>query len=93
MATGWLGRLRFSLFGTETINAEDKAVHHLSQAYLDVLRMPHGGVRARQQKVLSALRDALSEELNDTPEHIQTFYEEWAVDPDTVKRRVLAMTK
>lgn len=60
-------------------NREEDALAAISTAYLLLLRMPQGGVRARNQACLSALRDALASETGGSAEDTQDFYEYFAI--------------
>jgi hypothetical protein len=58
---------------------EIQAFHALTQAYLLLLQMPHGGVRARNQSVLCALRDAIATEAAMAPQEVQDEFEAQAL--------------
>lgn len=58
---------------------ERKALEVLLQAYVLLLQMPHGGVRARNQAVLCALRDAIVAETGHEPQEVQDSFESIAL--------------
>ena len=55
------------------------ALFALQQAYLTALQMPHSGVRARQQAVLCALRDAIVAETGIEAQEVQESFESMAL--------------
>lgn len=67
----WLNIKRYS---EGTMN-EEKALEVLQQAYMLLLQMPYGGVRARQQGTLCALRDAIAAETGHSSQEVQDSFE------------------
>lgn len=60
----------------EALNRESLAAFQVvDQAYLTLLRMPHGAFRACNQDTYSALRDYLAKELGEDAEDVQDKYE------------------
>lgn len=52
----------------------------LQKAYADLLQMPHGGVRARNQAVFCALRDAIAAECKQDAQTVQESFESMALE-------------
>lgn len=65
--------------GKATMNNERKALVALQQAYILLLQMPHGGVRARNQETLCALRDAIVKETGIEAQEVQDSFESIAL--------------
>ncbi len=60
----------------------------LRRAYLTLIELPHGAVRARIQSALAVLRDEIAEGAGREPEDIQNSYERFAADnPSEFVRR------
>jgi hypothetical protein len=55
--------------------AEQAALEALQRAYIELLRMPHGGMRARNQEALATLRDAISKETGIGGQEVQDSFE------------------
>lgn len=47
------------------------------RAYITLLELPHGGLRARMQTVLATLRDEIAAAAGREPESVQDSYERW----------------
>lgn len=54
---------------------EQRAIGALQISYMDLLKMPHGGVRARNQHLLCALRDAIATETGISTQEVQECFE------------------
>ncbi len=69
----------------ETQNSLDRdrkerdALEALQRAYMALLQMPHGGVRARNQGVLVALREAIAAETGVDAQEVQDSFESMAL--------------
>ena len=59
--------------------SERAALAHLMQAYMELIEMPHGALRARQQSVMDALRDAIAFEMGHSSQFVQDTFEEMAL--------------
>lgn len=59
---------------------EKLALETLKQAYLVLLSMPHSGLRARNQGVFCALRDAIASETGRTAQDVQDTMESLALE-------------
>lgn len=57
------------------MNKDEQAIEVMKRAYLTLLKMPHGGVRARNQSTLCALRDAIAKETGEEPQKVQDYFE------------------
>ena len=49
----------------------------IRRAYMTLLELPHGGLRARLQSVLATLRDEVAIGCSDDPQTVQDDYERW----------------
>lgn len=61
------------------MNKEDEAIDLMQQAYVLLLQMPHGAVRARNQAVLIALLEAITKETGSDRQRVQEDHEAMAV--------------
>ena len=58
---------------------EQDALEALQRVYIAALQIPHGGVRARNQSVLCALRDAIVAETGVNAQTVQDAHESMAL--------------
>lgn len=49
----------------------------IRRAYMTLLELPHGALRARLQSVLATLRDEIAAGCGDCPQDVQDSYERW----------------
>jgi hypothetical protein len=56
-----------------------KELEILKRAYIVLLQMPHGALRARNQYILCALRDAIAKETGIDAQTVQDSFESMAL--------------
>lgn len=61
------------------MNKEEQALEVLKQAYMLLLQMPHGKVRARNQEALCALLHAIAKETGHEAQEVQDSFESMAL--------------
>lgn len=62
------------------------ALDRAKAAYVELLRMPHGSLRAALQPVLAGLRDAIALEMGHPAEVVQDTFEARAADAGDLMR-------